>query len=263
MEHQRLAWAAFATLPRANRPFPLSLSSPHPHCMSHATIEQEFLALQAETIRYLGLESALPDDFDISNASHRAILLGLLDRSCSGLLPEPANQLPDPVAAPDAESDETCSNLLTGSKSKCAATNRHGQPCGAYQSPGSPFCPFHRPEYAETMAAARTAGGRRSPYKIPDEVDPDLLSVDLHLYTRGAIQASLEAVMRLIVLGRIPPAYAHLLFRGFQVATQNLNRENGIPGQQREYYEPRVERILRTSGLIERDLKAATEPPTA
>lgn len=229
--------------------------------MTHATIEEEFLALQAECIRDLGLESSLPDDFDVANASHRAILLDLLAQTSSNLRPEPVNLLPEPVAAPGVESDKTCSNLLTGPKSRCAATNRHGQPCGAYQSPGSPYCPFHRPEYAETMAAARTAGGQRSPYKLPDEVDPDLLNVDLHLYTRGAIQASLEAVMRLIVLGRIPPAYANLLFRGFQVATQNLNRQTAIPGHQREYYEPRVERILRTAGLIERDLKAATEHP--
>ncbi len=135
--------------------------------MTHATIEEEFLALQAECIRDLGLESSLPDDFDVANASHRAILLDLLAQTSSNLRPEPVNLLPEPVAAPGLESDETCSNLLTGPKSRCAATNRHGQPCGAYQSPGSPYCPFHRPEYAETWPPPAPPAASAPPTSSP------------------------------------------------------------------------------------------------
>src|SRR3954469_9720166 len=43
----------------------------------------------------------------------------------------------------------------------CKARNDKGQPCQAAPLRDSDYCVFHDPEHAETVAAARQAGGQR------------------------------------------------------------------------------------------------------
>src|SRR5262245_4657111 len=44
---------------------------------------------------------------------------------------------------------------------KCKARNGRGDPCQADPMNESDFCVFHDPDHAETVAAARQAGGQR------------------------------------------------------------------------------------------------------
>jgi hypothetical protein len=169
----------------------------------------------------------------------------------------PASEAVEPAPAeqqlPPSESEESCSNLLTASKKeKCAATNKSGNPCGSYRSPGSEFCPFHRPEYAARMQEARIEGGRRSPYQLPDQIDPDIWNVDFSLYSRGGLQASMEAVMRLLILGRIPTRHASILMRFFDAAIRNLHGVETLAGPD---YADSIGTLMLASGLIERDLE--------
>lgn len=46
----------------------------------------------------------------------------------------------------------------TASK-KCKATNRRGEPCGAYAMEGSDYCYWHDPALAEERRKARAKGG--------------------------------------------------------------------------------------------------------
>jgi hypothetical protein len=188
----------------------------------------------------------------VSNVASRPAPLPPRDRSQQLPHAEAVTPLAASQQLPPPESDESSSNLLTGQNKKtCAATNKKGKPCGAYRSPGSEFCPFHRPEYQEKIQEGRAEGGRRTPYQLPEYVDDDIWNVDFSLYTRAGLQASMEAVMRMLILGRLPTRHASILMRFFDAAIRNLHGTDTLAGAN---FGDTLQDFMRTSGLIERDL---------
>lgn len=225
---------------------------------SRPSIQEEFKKLHEETLRHFGIGSADPLTFTENDGhAQRAVdPVGDANKAAS-----PGRALVAPSAA---EPEVACSPLLTSENSICAATTRKGQPCRANVLPGERFCAFHHPRNAPAFADGRAAGGRRSPYVMPTEADPDLTSIAVSLYSQAGIQASLEAIMRMILLGRIPSAHAAMLLRCFTVATRNLHGANDVVRTRDvSFYRERVNAALLAAGLIERDLQQASAEPGA
>jgi hypothetical protein len=64
--------------------------------------------------------------------------------------------------------------LYPQSNTECAATTRHGLPCQAPRLDHSPYCAFHDPDHAATIAAGRSRGGgapRRRLRRHPPRLD--------------------------------------------------------------------------------------------
>jgi hypothetical protein len=172
----------------------------------------------------------------------------------------PATPPPPPAAGTlqvnASESENTCSDLLAGqNKKSCAATNKKGNPCGAHPCPGSDFCPFHRPEYAEQMQESRIEGGRRRAiYQAPDIIENNLAFINLGLENPSGLQGAIEGIMRLILLGRIPPRHASILMRYLNGAIRNYPNIRKTPSPDGEEFYQVVHDLCLYSGLIERDL---------
>lgn len=237
-----------------NPPFSLAATSANLERMSgkksQLSIEEEVKKLHEETLRHFGLgpaESPEPPQVDPQGP-------GVASPGDQVNKSESTGQ--SLVLPSDVESGITCSHLLTGEISVCGATTRSGRPCRANVRAGEGFCAFHHPRAARAVSEGRAAGGRRSPYVMPAQADPDLSSIGLTLYSQSGIQASLEAIMRMILLGRIPASHAGILIRCFNVATRNLHSSNNVVrARDAAAYRHRVNEVLRAAGLIERDLQ--------
>ena len=217
---------------------------------SRLSIQEEFKKLHEETLRHFGMGSADPLDLPESDPRNELVVDPADDAN------KPAAPGPSLVGPSAIESEVACSPLLTSKTPVCAATTRKGQPCRANVLPGDHLCAFHHPRNATAFTDGRAAGGRRSPYVMPAEADPDLTSIAVSLYSQAGIQASLEAIMRMILLGRIPPSHAGILIRCFSVATRNLHSCNDVVRtRDAATYRDRVNAALRAAGLIERDLQ--------
>jgi len=116
--------------------------------------------------------------------------------------------------------------------SYCSATARSGEPCQFPARRGSSLCINHDPAYATRQrrntlkgAAASVASRQSTPIRL-DAVD---------LSTRAGVQAVLDAVIRLELLGRIPSGRARNLIRALSLATRNFDppsltqRQYGYP----------------------------------
>ena len=169
----------------------------------------------------------------------------------------PLETTPDALAASEqqaepAEPETTCSDLLASEKRKCLASKKDGTPCRAKPLPSGEYCVFHAPAYAERFQEGREQGARRrETYKLPDQVDDDIWNVDFSLDTRAGVQGSMEAVMRMLVLGRLPTRHASILMRFFDAAIRNLH---GVDTLKTIEYVNTLQDFMLISGLIERDL---------
>lgn len=139
---------------------------------------------------------------------------------------------------------------------RCAARNKQGEPCKAYPSLGTPFCLMHNPERADYVQENRRQGGRhRAPYQFAEEVEANLRAIDLHMLTPLGLQASLEAVTRMVLLGRIPRQTAAVIMRFFEVAGRNIPNLQRPNDATREFYVEHVDHLLYASDLIEDQLE--------
>jgi hypothetical protein len=116
---------------------------------------------------------------------------------------------------------------------------------------------MHDPDRADAMDDARRRGGRHRPtYKLSESIEANFARVDLALDTPLGLQASLEAVMRMVMLGRIPRTHATLLMRFFEVAVRTLPRLPYASSATRRDYFEQMSEILFASDLIEDHLEA-------
>lgn len=140
----------------------------------------------------------------------------------------------------------------------CAATNRKGDPCKAYPSLGTSFCLMHNPERAEYVSENRRQGGRhRAPYRFHPETETNFDAIELNLFHPADFQASLEAILRMVLLGRIPARNAAIVMRFFEVAARTFPHLKGQRTEKNyEIYGQQVARLLHSADLIEDHLSA-------
>src|SRR5688572_33130195 len=104
--------------------------------------------------------------------------------------------------------------------SSCHSLAADGNPCAASARFGSHFCIFHDPEYQEEQLANSQAAGYASGVaRKPLPLGP----IELAFSTRDAIQASLAAVARSELIGRISAARARDIIRVLSIASRDLD----------------------------------------
>jgi hypothetical protein len=104
---------------------------------------------------------------------------------------------------------------------RCHATSRRtGQPCGFPARYEHAYCINHDPEYQEHQRQNSTAGGHNS------GASRQALSVhnlNVWLGNRAGIQAALDTVIRLELLGRISPTRSRNVLRALAIAARNFD----------------------------------------
>jgi hypothetical protein len=104
---------------------------------------------------------------------------------------------------------------------RCHATSkRTGQPCGFPARYEHAYCINHDPEYQEHQRQNATAGGHNS------GASRQALSVhnlNVWLGNRAGIQAALDTVVRLELLGRISPTRSRNVLRALAIAARNFD----------------------------------------
>lgn len=104
--------------------------------------------------------------------------------------------------------------------SMCHALAANGKPCEASARFGSHFCIFHDEEYKEEQLENSVAGGLAS--GVARKPLP-LSEIQLDFSSREGIQASLEAVARLELIGRVSASRARDLIRLLSIASRNFD----------------------------------------
>ena len=124
----------------------------------------------------------------------------------------------------------------------CVELNQRGDPCRYKTAPDAVYCPNHDPKNAVALAEQNAINGRR----LRPGPSRRLLDASLALTDRTAIQAALDAAIRLQLSGRISDERARTLLRYLRAAS--LNFEPTSPGTPRSHewhnYSPRVEGLL-------------------
>ena len=111
---------------------------------------------------------------------------------------------------------------------RCPAITRAGTPCKAPPLNDADHCLFHSPATAEAQHDSRRQGGiasgvsRRSG---PADISPEAIS----LSGRPAIQALLDAIVRLELTGRLAPTRTRNLLRALSLAIRNLEESAEAP----------------------------------
>ncbi len=138
----------------------------------------------------------------------------------------------------------------------CSDLTDRGLPCRFPARTSSDRCVNHDPGYAATRRANAVAGGLASGQArkpIP------LSEVHLDFLDRAGIQAALEAVVRLEMVGRISPARSRNILRALSIAQRNFDRDAARPaGSDRRDRQESV-RYYRARRDISRNLAAVTE----
>ena len=121
-----------------------------------------------------------------------------------------------------SESAEVSSGLFNRPPNACIAANAAGGPCGAYKRLGTDYCAAHDPDYVEEMRLNRTKGGRTLRRRSPVYLPPDFRDLDFNLLDSSSMQGTIDATMRMVLLGYIPPAHANSIMRLLNGAIRNL-----------------------------------------
>jgi hypothetical protein len=148
----------------------------------------------------------------------------------------------------------------------CTGLTAAGNPCRFVARHGRPFCINHDPDYHEQQRDNVLRGARISRAARKAAVPLRLDAIDLS--TRAGVQAALDAVIRLELLGRIPERRARNLIRALSVAVRNFDvvphwhREQGrLAGHTADYYlrrshlGRRLEAICRAADLADESRK--------
>ena len=124
----------------------------------------------------------------------------------------------------------------------CVELNQRGDPCRYKTAPDAVYCPNHDPKNAVALAEQNAINGRR----LRPGPSRRLLDASLALTDRTAIQAALDAAIRLQLSGRISDARARTLLRYLRAAAFNFDpAAQGMPPNHelRSYFQ-RVEGLL-------------------
>jgi hypothetical protein len=103
----------------------------------------------------------------------------------------------------------------------CAACTKDGTPCGAPALRGASHCLSHDPGYREEHQANAAAGGRASGIARRHLEPVDLGFVNLT--NRTSIQALLDSLLRLELLGKLPTARSRVIVRVLSLAIRNFD----------------------------------------
>jgi len=104
---------------------------------------------------------------------------------------------------------------------RCTACTKDGTPCGAPALRGADNCLSHDPGYREEHQANAAAGGRASGIARRHLEPVDLGFVNLT--NRTSIQALLDSLLRLELLGKLPTARSRMLVRILSLAIRNFD----------------------------------------
>ena len=106
----------------------------------------------------------------------------------------------------------------------CSATTRAGTPCQFAARRASGLCINHDPAYKEQQRANSARGVAAS--LASRRAQHHQISLDeFRLTNRESIQATLDAVVRLELTGRIPVTRSRNLIRLLGIASRNFNRD--------------------------------------
>jgi hypothetical protein len=102
----------------------------------------------------------------------------------------------------------------------CAGTNRLGKPCGFRIAAGAIYCNSHDP--GADVSAHRSRAGKASAVarRYPAHY---LIEAPIDIHDRAAIQAVLDAVIRLTLFGHLPIDRARIILRACAIASHNFN----------------------------------------
>ncbi len=95
-----------------------------------------------------------------------------------------------------------------------------GQPCGFPARREHAYCINHDPEYQEHQRQNSTAGGHNSGASRPAL---SVHNLNVWLGNRAGIQAALDTVVRLELLGRISPTRSRNVLRALAIAARNFD----------------------------------------
>lgn len=101
----------------------------------------------------------------------------------------------------------------------CTALKRDGSPCRFAARKATGLCINHDPSYREQQYENSRRGGRKTfagRHVIPIPLD------QVDLTNRASVQAVLDAVVRMEILGVLPAARSRNLIRGLSIANRNL-----------------------------------------
>ena len=188
------------------------------------------------------MSSKKPSDDHASDPPNRpseAVLRAQLDRIIRSLPPELLNP-PAPHPGPSGQSDPSRPLALSLSRSlalptPCSATTRAGNPCRFAARKATGLCVNHDPAYAEQQRKNVQKATSRS-LQARTAVPIPLEYIDLS--TRDSIQAILDAVVRLELVGRLPPVRARNILRALSIAMRNLDKHSSFQRSD-QYYNSR------------------------
>ena len=107
---------------------------------------------------------------------------------------------------------------------RCTAFTNRGAGCLANALHGSPYCLHHEPAKVEARRQNAAAGGRasgharRQPGPIP--------TAGIDLSDRAGIQAAVDAVVPLELVGRISQSRSRNILRALAIAARNFNKQD-------------------------------------
>ena len=134
----------------------------------------------------------------------------------------------------------------------CVALTAKGDPCRYKTPPDAVYCPNHDPKNAPALSHQNMVNARR--LRNPSR---RLLDASLALTDRTAIQAALDAAIRLQLSGRISDNRARTLLRYLRAAS--LNFDPALQGAPRSHewhnYFQRVEGLLATIDPLLEELR--------
>jgi hypothetical protein len=132
--------------------------------------------------------------------------------------PAHASQPGSPRSSPPAES-EVAQNTTSSRRFCFAVRDDDGGPCQAPPRSESHYCIFHDPDYDRQHLANARLGGEAS-----GRARQPIRPWDVLLYVGNAegVQAVLDNVVRLELLGRISPARSRNILRALSVASRNV-----------------------------------------
>lgn len=132
----------------------------------------------------------------------------------SSLLPPPSSLSPDRWPCRDG-----C-YACNARPPRCHATSRRtGQPCLFPARHEQPFCINHDPEYKAHQRQNATKGGLAS---ARSRAAVDVENLCLWIGDRAGVQAALDTVIRLELLGRISPTRSRNILRALAIAARNF-----------------------------------------
>ncbi len=147
----------------------------------------------------------------------------------------------------------------------CTANSHSGLPCRFRVRPGVAVCFNHDPAQRLARRSAAVNAGRASgaARRAPAAL---LAETVLALTDRVSIQAVIDAVVRLELAGRIPPARSRNILRALSIAVRNFDRSDllgdSASSHRHHAYFDKVRALLDTIDPLIEEAHANGNPPS-